>query len=80
MGMKLEGKKLVITLTLKEPKPSRSGKTLLVGSTRGVKKSGVRILGKAVRFVANAFVDNGSRRSSRGQKAVAKSAAPEKQK
>lgn len=59
MGMKLEGKKLVITLALKKPKLSRSGKSLLVGSTRGVKKSGILLRGKSVRYVANAFIDRG---------------------
>lgn len=59
MGMKLEGRKLVITLQLKRPKLSTSGKSLLVGSTRGVKKSGILMRGKPVRYVANAFIDRG---------------------
>jgi len=64
MGMKLEGKKLVITLQLKRPRLSNSGKSFLVGSTRGVKKSGILLRGKSVRYVANAFLKNEPRRSS----------------
>ncbi len=55
--MKLEGKYLVIRLKVKEPRLSKSGKTLVVGSTRGIKKSSVLINGKPVRYSANAFID-----------------------
>ncbi len=65
MGMKLQGKKLVITLKLNKPSLSSSGKTLLVGSTRGVKKSAVTVGDKPVHFVANAWVKHESHRSSR---------------
>jgi hypothetical protein len=63
-NMKLENGKLVISLQLKRPKLSASGKSFLVGSTRGLKKSAVRINGKAVHFVANAFIKKETRRSS----------------
>jgi hypothetical protein len=56
--MKLEHGKLVIRLTVKKPRLSKSGKTLLVGSTRGTKKSTVMIDGKPVRYNANAFIDH----------------------
>ena len=48
--MKLEKGKLVILLRLKRPKLSASGKSYVVGSTRGFKQSGVRIKGKPVHF------------------------------
>jgi len=54
--MKLVNGKLVILLRLKRPKLSASGKSYVVGSTRGFKKSGVRIKGKPVHFAANAII------------------------
>lgn len=56
--------KLVITLKLKRPKLSASGKSYVIGSTRGFKKSGVRIKGKPVYFSANAIIKRETRRSS----------------
>jgi hypothetical protein len=72
MGMKLKGEDLTITMKLKKPKPSNSGKSLLVASTRGVKKSGVIVRGKPVRFTASAFIYVETKRSSRSQKKSAK--------
>ena len=59
--MKVEIKKdrLMISLPLRKPKPSKSGKTLLVGSTRGVRRSTVKMRGKWVRIIAHAFIDAG---------------------
>ncbi len=62
--MKLVNGKLVIKLKLKRPKLSASGKSYVVGSTRGFKKSGVRIKGKPVHFAANAIIKRETRRSS----------------
>jgi hypothetical protein len=62
--MKLENGKLVISLRLRRPKLSASGKSFLVGSTRGLKKSAVKIGGKRVHFIANAFIKKETRRSS----------------
>lgn len=74
--MKMENGKLVITLQLKRPTLSGSGKSLVVGSTRGLKKSAVKIGGKPVHFIANAFIKKETRRSStkknRKQKAAKK--------
>ncbi len=49
--------RFVISLKLRKPTLSKSGKTLVVASTRGVKRSSVKIDGKAVRYIANAFID-----------------------
>jgi hypothetical protein len=62
--MKLEKGKLVISLRLKRPRLSASGKSYVIGSTRGFKKSGVRIKGKPVHFSANAIIKKETRRSS----------------
>jgi len=55
--MKMEGEYLVIRLKAKKPRLSKSGKTQVVGSTRGTKKSSVTINGKPVRYNANAFIE-----------------------
>jgi hypothetical protein len=52
----LIGRTLVITLKVNQPKPSKSGKSLLVASTRGPRNSGITIKGKKVRVSANAFI------------------------
>jgi hypothetical protein len=62
--MKLVKGKLIISLQLKSPKLSASGKSYVVGSTRGFKRSGVRIKGKPVLFAANAIIKRETRRSS----------------
>jgi len=62
--MKLVNGKLLITLQLKRPKLSASGKSYVIGSTRGFKKSSVRIKGKPVSFSANAIIKRETRRSS----------------
>jgi hypothetical protein len=48
-------KTLTITMPLESPRPSASGKTRLIASTRGVKSGAVSYMGKAVSVVANAF-------------------------
>jgi len=53
---RVKGKKLVIEIRLQEPEPSRSGKTMIVGSTRGPRKSTVNVAGKPVFVNANAYI------------------------
>jgi hypothetical protein len=54
----IKGKNLVITIPLFEkPKPSSSGKSLLVCSSRGVKKLSVKFDGQPIRIVLNGFID-----------------------
>lgn len=57
MKVEVENGRLVISLKLRKPAPSKSGKTLVVASTRGVQPSKVKIRGKVVRVNANAFID-----------------------
>ena len=47
---------LVITVPLQQPTPSKSGKTLLVATSGGLKLSGVEVDGKEVTIGLNAFV------------------------
>jgi hypothetical protein len=47
---------LVITLpALDEPKASRTGKSVLVATSRGVRKSKLKFDGRSILYVANAF-------------------------
>jgi len=47
---------LKIELPLEKPKPSKSGKTMVVASTHGVKTTEVRYKGRNIVVVANAFI------------------------
>jgi hypothetical protein len=47
---------LVITLPLQSPTPSSSGKTLIVASSEGNKKTGLMIEGKEVVVGVNAYI------------------------
>jgi hypothetical protein len=53
---KIEGKTLVIMADLEEPTPSKSGKTLVVASTRGNQKTDVMVDGKPVTIGLNAYL------------------------
>jgi hypothetical protein len=46
----------VISLPLQDPKPSMSGETLLVASTRGSVATDATVDGKPIVVVANAFI------------------------
>jgi hypothetical protein len=48
--------RLIISLKPREPKASKSGKNLLVASTRGVNTSSVKVSGRTVRVTAHAFI------------------------
>jgi hypothetical protein len=60
----INGNKLLITLNVKSPRLSKSGKSFLIASTRGPRKSGITIKGGEVRVSANAFIllSNNSRK------------------
>jgi hypothetical protein len=49
--------RLLISLPLRKPKPSSSGKTRLVATSRGVKDSGLKVAGMPLRVTASAFID-----------------------
>jgi hypothetical protein len=61
--MKLEDGYLVIRMKLKKPRLSKTGKTWVVATTRGTKKSSIMIHGKPVRFNANAFIDRNKKKA-----------------
>jgi len=56
MESRIEDGKLVIELPLEKPRPSSTGKTLLVASTRGVQRTTARVKGKTISIVVNAFI------------------------
>ena len=70
MTAKLEKIRIVITLPLFiEPRPSKSGKSLLIASTRGVRKASFTFDGEPAYAVASAFVRrNGSSLTSKNEK------------
>ncbi|MBI5076718.1 MAG: hypothetical protein HZB62_16350 [Nitrospirae bacterium] len=53
---KIEGTRLIITCDLEEPKPSASGKTLVVVSTRGNMKTDCMVNGKPLTIGLNAYI------------------------
>ncbi len=56
MKVTIEKDELVIRLPLKEPKPSTSGKTLLVAGSGGTVKTGVMYKKKEITVGVNAFI------------------------
>ena len=59
MKVEVKNGRIIISLKLWKPTASKSGKTLLVASTRGVRRSTVKIGGRWVRIIAHAFIDVG---------------------
>lgn len=57
MKVEIKNGRIIISLKLWKPTASKSGKTLLVATTRGVRRSGVKVGGRWVRVNANAFID-----------------------
>jgi hypothetical protein len=53
---KIDKGNLVITIPLQEPKLSASGKTMVIASTHGTRRTAAQFDGKAVCVSANAFV------------------------
>ena len=56
MEARIEGKKLILTLDLLTPRPSKSGKTLVVATTNGNKATAVLIDGQPVIVGVNAYI------------------------
>jgi hypothetical protein len=52
----IRNKKLVISIPLEKPRPSKSAKTFVVASTGGVKHTDVEIEGCPVYINVNAFI------------------------
>ena len=55
----IEGSELVIRLPIEEPKPSASGKTLIVASTHGTVGAVGLVGGKSVKLTVSAWVKAG---------------------
>jgi len=56
MKVAIEGKELVIRIPMQEPRPSSSGKTLVVASTNGNKTTDVQVQGQNVIIGLNAYI------------------------
>lgn len=56
MKVAIEGKELVIRIPMQEPRPSTSGKTLVVASTNGNKTTDVQVQGQNVIIGLNAYI------------------------
>lgn len=56
MKVTIEKNELVIRLDLQTPRPSASGKTLVVASSHGNKATTAQIDGKAVTIGVNAYI------------------------
>ena len=56
MQVTIEGKDLVIRIPMQDPRPSASGKTLVVASTSGNKTTDVIIQGQPVIIGLNAYI------------------------
>jgi len=52
----VENGNLIIRIPLQDPKPSKTGKTLLVASTGGFQKTTAEVDGKPVTVGVNAFI------------------------
>lgn len=57
MKAEKKGKYLYIRLKLLTPRPSSTGKSLLVATTRGPRPTKFKIRGRFVRVIAHAFID-----------------------
>jgi hypothetical protein len=58
MKVKIEDNELVIRIPMVEPRPSSSGKTLIVASTGGNIRTEVEVEGKPVFLGLNAYIKN----------------------
>lgn len=56
MEVKVEGNTLIIRLPLESPRPSASGKTLVVASSHGNKATSAQVDGKNITIGVNAYI------------------------
>lgn len=56
MNVSKQGNMLVVEIPLEQPRPSKSGKALIVAGTGGFQKTGVEVAGKEVSISINAIV------------------------
>jgi len=57
MKVEVKNGKLIIEMDLQEPRPSRSGKTLVVATTSGIVKTAAEANGKPINLGVNAFIN-----------------------
>ena len=55
MEVRIEGKKLVITIDMEAPVPSKTGKTTIIASSHGNQKTAIMIEGEPLQVGVNAF-------------------------
>ena len=53
---RIDGNKLIITCDLEEPRPSQSGKNLLIASTKGDLKTSFTISDKPITINLNVYI------------------------
>jgi hypothetical protein len=58
MKVTTEGNELVIRITMQDPTPSATGKTLVVASTHGNQTTTTIVQGKPVTIGLNAYISN----------------------
>jgi hypothetical protein len=73
MKATLKGKNFIIELPLQTRRPSTSGKSMVVGSSCGVRRSAVKVNGKTVYVTVNAFCYPDEREGKNGDKSHARS-------
>lgn len=56
MEARIEGKKLIVEIDLEDPKPSASGKTLVVASSHGNMATAAKVNGQNVIVGLNAYI------------------------
>jgi len=76
-GTRQKKKLLTIKLPLEKPRPSASGKTMLIASTRGLKSGDGTYSGHPVAVVANAFFYAEPRQSGKRKSKLAESITEE---
>jgi hypothetical protein len=55
MSAKIEGKKLIITMDLEIPVPSKTGKTIIIATSHGNQKTDILIDGQPLTIGVNAY-------------------------
>lgn len=56
MKAEIKNGKLIITMQLMDPTPSKSGKTLVIATTHGNQPSTVQVKGQVVTIGVNAYI------------------------
>ena len=76
MNVTKKGNNLVIEIAMEKPRPSASGRSMLIAATRGAQNTGVMVNGKQVRVMLIAYIALDSVKKNPDTKAGAKGARP----